>query len=224
MLPLDAGGMAGENTFARAATRAVDKEGDVGEPYDPLSYENLARSVVTALIEREPEPLPPQGAFTGAGVYAIYYVGGFPPYGAMMSPDCARPIYVGKAIPPGARKGMATREAGKGTPVFRRLHEHARSVEQAENLALADFRCRHLVVVPVWIPLAERFLIAHYRPVWNTLIDGFGNHDPGAGRRNMRRPRWDIIHPGRPWAERLDPAETDEQVLAELEAFLAGEG
>ena len=40
----------------------------------------------------------------------------------------------------------------------------------------------------------------------------------------MRRPRWDIIHPGRPWAERLDPAETDEQVLAELEAFLAGEG
>lgn len=50
------------------------------------------------------------------------------------------------------------------------------------------------------------------------MIDGFGNHDPGAGRRNMRRPRWDIIHPGRTWAEKLAAAETFEEVVALIEA------
>lgn len=72
------------------------------------------------------------------------------------------------------------------------------------------------VVVPVWISLAERFLIEHYRPIWNTVIDGFGNHDPGMGRRNMKRPRWDILHPGREWAERLRPAETADRIISEL--------
>lgn len=194
----------------------------MAEPYDPLSYDNIARSVVTALIEQEPEPLPPADAFDGAGVYAIYYTGAFPAYGAIASPPCDRPIYVGKAIPAGARKGQATGGGGQGTPLFRRLGEHAKSLDQAENLALADFRCRYLVVVPVWIPLAERFLITHYQPVWNTLVDGFGNHDPGKGRRAMRRPRWDILHPGRPWAARLEAAESPDDVAGALEKFLAG--
>ena len=194
----------------------------MAEPYDPLSYDNIARSVVTALMEQEPEPLPPPEPFTGTGVYAIYYMGALPAYGAIASPPCERPIYVGKAIPAGARKGQVTAGGGQGTPLFRRLNEHAKSLGQAENLALADFRCRYLVVVPVWVPLAERFLITHYQPVWNTLVDGFGNHDPGAGRRGMRRPRWDILHPGRPWAARLEAGETPEDVMAALEGFLAG--
>nr|WP_296905928.1 Eco29kI family restriction endonuclease [Polaromonas sp.] len=25
-------------------------------------------------------------------------------------------------------------------------------------------------------------LIANFAPIWNTLIDGFGNYDPGNGR------------------------------------------
>ena len=192
------------------------------EAYDPLSYENIARSVVGALIAREPEPLPPPRPFQGPGVYAIYYTGGFPPYQPIGGPGCDQPIYVGKAVPAGARKGLAGPDDRAGTATFRRLGEHAKSLDAAHNLALGDFRCRYLVVVPVWIPLAERFLISHYRPVWNTVIDGFGNHDPGAGRRNMRRPRWDILHAGRPWAERLEPAETPDDVLAALDAFLAG--
>ena len=105
-----------------------------------------------------------------------------------------------------------------GMELFRRLLEHAKSIEQTRNLRLEEFKCRYLVVVPVLITLAERFLIDHFRPVWNTVIDGFGNHDPGAGRRNMRRPRWDILHPGRPWAERLNATETPEQVIALIEA------
>jgi hypothetical protein len=48
------------------------------------------------------------------------------------------------------------------------------------------------------------------------VVDGFGNHDPGTGRRNMKRPRWDILHPGRSWAGRLQPAETAKQVIAKL--------
>ena len=33
--------------------------------------------------------------------------------------------------------------------------------------------------------------------LWNSLVDGFGNHDPGAGRYKGLRPRWDVLHPGR---------------------------
>jgi hypothetical protein len=190
------------------------------EAYDPLSYENLARSVVGALMEQEPEPLPPSASFDGPGVYAIYYRGKFSAYQFLASPSCARPIYVGKAIPPGARKGLSDIDAA-GPALFNRLQDHAKSLEAAKNLDLADFRCRYLVVVPVWITLAERFLISHYKSIWNTVIDGFGNHDPGKGRKDMRRPRWDILHPGRHWAQRLEAVETPNDVLIALRTFLA---
>ncbi len=210
------------------------------DAYDPLSYENLARSVVGALMEREPEGLPPGQPFAGPGVYALYYQGPFEAYQPLASPGCERPIYVGKAIAPGGRKGRGAdgaeeslplfqgypeqpKPAGEGMPLFHRLCEHAKSLEQAENLALADFRCRYLVVMPVWVTLAERFLLSHYKPIWNSLVDGFGNHDPGSGRGAMRRPRWDILHPGRPWAARLTAAETPMEVLAAIEAFF-GDG
>ena len=81
------------------------------------------------------------------------------------------------------------------------------------DLALSEFRCRFLVVVPVWITLAERFLIDHFQPAWNSVIDGFGNHAPGQGRRDMRRPRWDVVHPG---PEALKAEETVEDILASL--------
>lgn len=40
--------------------------------YDPLDYENLARSVVTALLESVSTALPPTEKFSGSGVYALY--------------------------------------------------------------------------------------------------------------------------------------------------------
>lgn len=182
------------------------------QAFDPLNYDNLARSVVAALLEQSAGPLPPACAFLGSGVYAIYYNGKLPYYVHLSSPECRMPIYVGKATPDGGRKGSAERRA-EGRELCRRLAEHAKSVEDAQNLQLSEFRCRYLVVVPVWVTLAERFLIDHFQPVWNTVVDGFGNHDPGSGRRAMRRPRWDILHPGRSWADRLAPAETAEQVI-----------
>ena len=101
--------------------------------------------------------------------------------------------------------------------LFNRLKQHSRSIEQAANLDIAEFSCRFLVVVPVWITLAERFLIEHFSPLWNTVVDGFGNHDPGSGRRNMKRPKWDILHPGREWATRLSPEETEAQIIRLIE-------
>lgn len=183
------------------------------EAYDPLDYANLARSVVGALLEADSMPLPPT-EFEGPGVYAIYYTG-LLDYGVSGSPRDV-PVYVGKAVPTGARKGSSQSEPVTDRTLHRRLRDHAKSIEQAENLCLGDASCRYLVVVPVWISLAERFLINHFKPLWNTVLDGFGNHDPGSGRRNSARPRWDIVHPARPWAGRLRADETRDDVLAEI--------
>lgn len=191
------------------------------QAYDPLDYENLARSVVQALLSGPQAPLPPSETFEGAGVYAIYYHGDFTGYSRLVKTDSPPPIYVGKAVPAGARKGG--RRPSGGRELYQRLKQHAKNVEQVKNLELNHFTCRYLVVVPVWITLAERFLVEHYKPVWNVVVDGFGNHDPGAGRRAMKRPRWDILHPGRPWAAKLTAEESFEQVLQRLQDFLKQE-
>ncbi len=45
------------------------------------------------------------------------------------------------------------------------------------------------------------------------VIDGFGNHDPGSGRYSGKRSRWDTIHQGRAWANKLkDNPESIEQI------------
>lgn len=189
--------------------------------YDPLDYNNLARSVVEALLGTRPSTLPPD-AFDGSGVYAIYY-GGPLEYRAT-APAEEVPIYVGKAIPPGGRKGGRQGSPATTRPLHRRLRDHAKSIGQTTNLSLEHASCRYLVVVPVWINLAERFLIDHFRPLWNTVLDGFGNHDPGRGRRNSARPRWDIMHPGRAWATRLRAGESRENILAAAQAQQHTEG
>ena len=176
------------------------------QPYNPLDKKNLGVSVADALLQREPVRLPPD-RFDGAGVYAIYYAGDFEPYKVIAEANrenrFSRPVYVGKAVPPGRRKGGLDSIENPGPVLSARLRQHANSIEQANNLDLKDFWCRHLVVDDIWIPLGESLLIARFAPVWNKLIDGFGNHDPGRGRRNQARSPWDVFHPGRPWADSL---------------------
>jgi hypothetical protein len=191
------------------------------KPYDPLDYDNLAKSVVTSLLERQPEKLPPEKLFKGIGVYCIYYKGDFRPYRKISSADSKTPIYVGQATPGKARKGASFESAMEDSSLHTRLCQHTKSIDSAENLEIKDFYCRYLIVVPVWVGLAEQFLISHYQPIWNTLIDGFGNHDPGKGRKDMRRPRWDILHPGREWAKRLKAEETRESLIALVEEALS---
>lgn len=189
--------------------------------YDPLDYTNLAQSVVRAMLDRSPEPLPLTEPFPGSGVYAIYYGGAFEAYKPIRNLGEGPPIYVGKAIPSGGRRGR--RRAGQndsGRSLFKRLNEHAGSIEAVENLSLADFRCRYLVVKYVWITLAERFLIDSFRPVWNVVVDGFGNHPPGGGRTTMMIPKWDTIHPGRAWATRLREEHSAAAIFEEIRAHL----
>ncbi|MBO9323238.1 MAG: Eco29kI family restriction endonuclease, partial [Roseiflexus sp.] len=106
--------------------------------------------------------------------------------------------------------------------VFRRfLREHALSIEQAQDLDLTDFRCRYLVVDDIWIPLAETLLIEMYQPVWNTIVPGFGNHAPGKGRHKQQRSAWDALHPGRPWAAKLqDHPKTRDHIKEEVRQSL----
>lgn len=186
--------------------------------YNPLDYENLTKNLVRELMDREPEPMPPKRKFNGPGVYALFYDGSFKPYARLCSPDATEPIYVGKAVPTGARKGK--RSTGPGSELLQRLGEHAESIEQAENLGLYEFKCRYLTVVPLWITMAERFLIEHYTPAWNVCIEGFGLHDPGGGRREGEVSWWDTLHPGRRWAKKQKKVKPLKDALTRLAAFL----
>ncbi len=180
--------------------RDILKEEPVFNPLDKL---NLGISVRDALLKRPVVTLP-AGRFKGAGIYALYYLGDFEPYArlakANKSGNCTMPIYVGEAVPPGSRKGGYGLDAEPGDVLYRRLKEHAKSIKQTDNLKIEDFRCRYLVVDDIWIPLGESLLIETFNPLWNRLLDGFGNHDPGRGRYNQMRSAWDVVHPGRPWA------------------------
>ena len=184
--------------------------------YDPLSVDELGRNAARALMEYSAVTLPPSEAFGGAGVYTLHYIGTFPAYNGLGEDT---PIYVGKADPPGRRQGRA-RVISNISSLYQRLLRHTDSIESAYNLDLDDFRCRWLVLDPIWIGLTEQVLIAEYRPIWNVVVDGFGNNPPGANRQNQRRSQWDTLHPGREWANHLqDRGETAADVLTAISAF-----
>lgn len=200
-------------------------------PYNPLDKINLGKSVAEALLDRPDYPLAAVPAFNGAGIYVIYYLGQYGPYaeiGAANSEELRWPIYIGKAVPSGARRGLAS--IANRPYVYGRLSEHRELIAAAEAEATAkgqavlrveDFRVRYLVVDDIWIPLGESLLISTFKPVWNGMLDGFGNHDPGAGRYGGQRPLWDVIHPGRSWAMKCQPRpETPENIEARIADYL----
>jgi Eco29kI restriction endonuclease len=172
------------------------------DEYNPLDYDNLTKNCVQELMRRGPYGLELEEPFTGSGVYALFYRGPLRFYSSIRSPKAEWPIYVGKAVPPGARKG--SKSSGPSKALYGRLREHRESIEAANNLESKEFLCRYLVVTPLWITMAERFLIEHYQPVWNVCTEGFGLHDPGKGRYLGERSWWDVLHPGRFWASRLE--------------------
>ena len=194
-------------------------------PYNPLDRRNLGVSVADALLSRQVVSLGCVGRFKGAGIYAIYYSGEFPPYGQLAEKNrdgnFGAPIYVGRAVPPGARRGGLGLGNDPGFALAGRLKQHADSIRAADNLNIEDFHCRYLVVEDIWIPLGESLLIAKLAPPWNRLIEGFGNHDPGSGRYNQLRSRWDVLHPGRAWALKCQQRpETAEQIQNEVTEYL----
>lgn len=188
--------------------------------YNPLTLDEIGRNAARALMEYSTDSLPPSESFTGAGVYTLHYDGPYAAYANMGNV----PIYVGKADAPGRRQGRAT-ASRPITALHQRLVHHARSIEAAHNLEPSDFGCRWLILDPVWIGLTEQVLIAQYQPIWNVVVDGFGNNDPGSGRRNQRRSGWDTLHPGRAWAINLqDRGETQAEIIAAIAEHRQGTG
>ena len=127
--------------------------------YDPLTWDNLMMGLI---VRFEKTPFVDFEAIEdarGPGIYALFYDGPHPAYVPISG--TRKPIYVGKAVPRGTRKGTGTESAPYA--LRDRLRLHRRSLELATNLVVDDFMSRYLAVVPVWVTLAERFLIDHYR-------------------------------------------------------------
>lgn len=163
----------------------------------------LANDAIRFLDTTPYHPLPPPDKFIGPGVYAIYYKGYHPRYTAIKNSN--KPIYVGKAVPTGWRTGLISKP--NEAKLKSRLSEHAKSIQTVDSLNLADFSCKFAIIPPndaAIISVIESTLIGRLRPLWNTTIDGFGNHDPGSGRYEQAKSEWDRIHPGRTWATRLN--------------------
>ena len=151
--------------------------------------------------------LPPPESFNGTGVYALYYTGKNPlysKYGELNRLSYKAAIYVGKAVPKGWRQSRSSdNPLDRSRELYGRLREHSRSIAVTSDLAVEDFACRFVIFEDAgsdMIGTIEAALIKLNRPLWNSAVDGFGNHDPGSGRYEQARSGWDVIHPGRKWA------------------------
>lgn len=163
---------------------------------------------------------PPGEKFAGAGVYALYYIGKTGLYGKfgqeINREEYRLPIYVGKAEPSGWRQSRVAVSEKSGGRLFERLSQHARNVESAKNLDLGDFVCRLMILagdVAAMIASIEAALIAMHRPLWNSVIDGFGNHHPGRKRLTSKITQWDALHPRRSWVKEMSGEAPDLKML-----------
>lgn len=176
--------------------------------YNSEAFEEIIKDTIRFFNGTPIQPLPPSERFLGTGVYALYYTGKFKLYKPLYNlnrTEYSMPIYVGKAVPRGWRQGRNISSGVSSYELYNRLIDHIHSIENSENLNIEDFCCRFMILENAaagMIGTVEAALIRHYMPIWNCCIDGFGNHDPGSGRYNQARSDWDILHPGREWADR----------------------
>lgn len=152
-------------------------------------------------------PLPER--FLGSGVYALYYTGENSLYAPLAQANRLSydvPIYVGKAVPKGWRQGRVSDSAlTQSNELHSRVNEHTRNIRVGEGLEVESFACRFVIFEAAgsdMISTIEASLIKLLRPLWNTSVDGFGNHTPGAGRFEQAKSDWDVIHPGRSFADK----------------------
>jgi hypothetical protein len=176
--------------------------------YHSEAFDELIKDIIRFFNGTPVHSLPPPEKFHGTGVYAIYYTGKSDFYNLIYEAnrlEFHQPIYVGKAVPRGWRQAKDIKEGVLAHELFGRLKEHSKSIIQSENLNLEDFHCRFIILennTSHLIGTVEAALIRYYTPIWNTKIDGFGNHDPGSGRYNQAKSEWDVLHPGRSWANK----------------------
>ena len=165
--------------------------------FDPLAVENVGVTLAVELLEQPLTEMPPKTPFGGAGVYALYYSGNHSAYLDLCKLDAGRfkyPVYIGKAAGESAKQGFNPNGSGE-RKLYGRIVEHSRSIDAVENLDLANFRCRYLVLNDAYIALAESVMIRMFRPPWNGM--SFGSKVVGKFRMTGKPGLWDSLHPGR---------------------------
>jgi hypothetical protein len=163
----------------------------------PEIESSLVLDIVQELLHRGPFPIARarERPFPGQGIYAIFYQGSLPAYAPIVSHGSRCPIYVGKSVQEGRRKGLVWCAP---RALWQRLVAHARSIEMATNLDVKDFTFRFITLPDQWVSFAEHAVIKLFQPLWNSCLDGFGNHAVGTTRQDSQLcTEWDTYHPGR---------------------------
>lgn len=191
--------------------------------YSP-EFEELIKDTIRFFNGTPIQPMPPLEDFEGAGVYALYFIGKkgiYKIFHEINRLDYRQPIYIGKAVPRGWRQGRISTSSSH--ELYRRLCDHTKSIEAASNLDISDFLCRFMILENAasnMIGTVEAALIRNYQPLWNCIVDGFGNHDPGSGRYNQERSEWDTMHPGRIWASRcVESSKSLDDILSNVKRY-----
>lgn len=190
--------------------------------YTNDAFVELVKDAVRFFNGTPVHTLPPPARFLGTGVYALYYTGRsgiYSRYGELNRLSYGHPIYVGKAVPKGWRQARAIDVPGQqSAELFNRLKEHSRNITAVTGTDLNDFMCRFIILEEAssdMIGTIEAALIKVHTPLWNTSLDGFGNHTPGKGRFNQAKSDWDVIHEGRAWAEKCQGIANEKALLIE---------
>ena len=202
---------------------------DIGA-YNPLDLRVLAENMARVVLEQPVHPLGDVPSFKGAGVYIIYYTGDHPLYTMISAKNrdnkWDQPIYIGEAARKGARKGGVLAEGPPGPAIWGRLKNHAQSIREVQDLEIGDFWCRYLAIEDFFIPLCESLLIDRYTPVWNKVVDGFGNKTLGINRKVRQAiSMWDLLHQGRKGAgtsARKKEPRTRDEVIQRVHDYLSG--
>jgi hypothetical protein len=196
--------------------------------YTSPDFDEIIKDTIRFFNGTPVYPIPVPERFHGTGIYALYCIaksGIYSRFHTINRTAFHIPIYVGKAVPKGWRQARQTSSDSRSYELNNRLNEHSRSIDQAQDLDRADFFCRFMILEGKESDLigsVEAVLIRTYQPIWNTLIDGFGNHDPGKGRYEQAKSDWDVCHPGRSWAEKCQGIHANrEDLLRSIETFMS---
>ena len=190
--------------------------------YHSEEFTELIKDAVRFFNGTPVYPLPLRDKFSGTGVYALYYTGrydAYARYAQLNRLEYKYPIYIGKAVPKGWRQSRYSDDGARPSfELYSRLREHTRTIQQVDSIGQEEFSCRFVIFEAEgsdMIGTMEAALIKLNTPLWNSVLDGFGNHTPGAGRFNQAKSDWDVIHKGRPWAEKCKGKARDRNEILE---------
>ncbi len=161
----------------------------MSENFNPLDDKNIQRLFLSELENKEYKTFDELNSVTGHGVYIIWSLE--LPYEF----DKKSPVYIGKAVSSGGRKGNTNKFIS--SPLRKRLLEHMNSISKAVNLDITKFKFKTISLDEHWTVYAEQLFIKTLNPLWNKEYDGFGNHPVGSTRAEQKTSKWDLTHPGR---------------------------